>query len=180
MNYLKFNILVFAALFFSTPEVQAQITGKSTDLNYFNTTIIYKKGDLKDAEILQKVKNDYGLGDIIRIADAPPKPGAELVNQAPKRSATFITVSKPVSLPVKTAVPKTVKASLIQEKTVINSPEKEELKQIKTFAPIKMTAQTGFKAAKITKKKSGTSKIRYKAPRKTKKGGKQRYGCPKF
>jgi hypothetical protein len=180
MNYLKFNILVFAALFFSTPSAQAQIIGKSTDLNYFNTTIIYKKGDLKDAEILQKVKNDYGLGDIIRIADAPPKPGAELVNQAPQRSATFITVSKPVSPPVKTVIPKTVKASPIQEKTVINSPEKEELKQIKTFSPIKTTAQMGFNAAKTTKKKSGTSKIRYKAPRKTKKGGKQRYGCPKF
>lgn len=186
MNYPKLNMLAIAAAFLLTAKAQAQIVGKSTDSNYYNTTIIYKKGDLKDNEILQKVENDYGMGDIIRIADAPAKPKVEPVNLAPQKAVVINTTRKPVVQPVTTAqpaiavAPKVVKPAPIAEKTMVVAPAKEELKQIKSAPSVKTASATGSKSVKEVKKKSGSSKMRYKAPKKTKQRGKQRYGCPKF
>lgn len=180
MNYPKLSIPLIAVMLFTTAATQAQIVGKSTDTNFYNTTIIYKKGNLNDTDILQKVENDYGMGDVIRIADAPPKPKAEPITQAPQRTTFVNTAAKKVDpITVKT-MPAAKPANVVINKPVI-TPAKEEIKQVKPAAPVVKKVSTTSKSARVLKsKKSGSTKVRFKAPRQSKKHGKQRYSCPKF
>lgn len=72
---LKQSILPLALLL-SGAEAFAQknIQSTATDEKFANTTIVYKKGDANDAEILSQLNNSYGMSDVVRIAVAPPKP----------------------------------------------------------------------------------------------------------
>lgn len=196
MNYPKSNIIALAAALIFTTVTNAQIVGKSTDTNYYNTTIIYKKGDIKDNDILSKVESDYGMGDIIRIADAPPKHTEAPVTKAPQKLTVVETSAKPANIkPLANATKVTVNNSQ-PAPPVGKALSKEEIKPVKQVeaAPVtvvkrtesvtktKVTSKTaGAKSAKaIRKKKSRSSKITFARPAKRQKHGKQRYGCPKF
>lgn len=46
----------------------------STDEKYSNTTIVYRNDkNASDAVILAQIEKEYGMGDVVRIAEAPPK-----------------------------------------------------------------------------------------------------------
>ncbi len=71
-----------------------------TDEKYGNTTIVYRndKGT-SDAVILSQIEKEYGMGDVVRIAEAPPKPPV-----APALAQTEVTkptANKVVATPVK-------------------------------------------------------------------------------
>ncbi len=76
---LKFNpqFIAAAALLLAGTTLSAQnIKETVTDEKYANTTIVYKKGNANDAEILGQLNGSYGMSDVVRIAVAPPKPAA--------------------------------------------------------------------------------------------------------
>ena len=71
-----------------------------TDEKYGNTTVVYRndKGT-SDAVILSQIEKEYGMGDVVRIAEAPPKPPV-----APGLAKTEVAkpmATKPVAVPVK-------------------------------------------------------------------------------
>lgn len=96
---LKFNLqaLVATALLLANTALSAQnIKETVTDEKYANTTIVYKKGNANDAEILSQLNDSYGMSDVVRIAVAPPKPAVAPVAKIEKPStATDLHVVKP-------------------------------------------------------------------------------------
>lgn len=155
MNYPKLSIPLVAVMLLTTFSAKAQIVGKSTDTNYYNTTIIYKKGNLNDTDILQKVDNDYGMGDVIRIADAPSKPKSDPVVQAPQRNTYLKNTAEPVVVkPIAMAQP----AQAAPSKMVV-TPAKEEVKQVRaTTTTIKKSRQPPNRAALQKIKNQGQPK----------------------
>lgn len=181
MNYPALKSMAFAVLCSITFQAQAQIVGQSTDTNYYNTTIIYKKGEMKDTEILRNVENDFGMGDVIRIADAPPKPKVEPINKAPQRVATVSNLNKSNDTQaVKVAAPQVRVQTKAPALNVAVSPAKEEIKQTPAAYQSVRTVHTVSKSNSSVKKSRTSTTVRYKAPKKTKRHGKQRYSCPKF
>lgn len=94
---LKFNpqLIAAAALLLAGTTLSAQnIKETVTDEKYANTTIVYKKGNANDAEILGQLNGSYGMSDVVRIAVAPPKPAAIPVAkiEKPTAAATVHTV----------------------------------------------------------------------------------------
>lgn len=196
MNYPKSNIIALVAALVVSTAANAQIVGKSTDTNYYNTTIIYKKGEIKDNDILSKVENDYGMGDIVRIADAPPKPEVTPVKKAPQKLTVVETKSKSTNVKAFLSTPDSPVNSRSFPQSAVNTPSKEAVKPVKSVVEIPVTAikhpkavttnnisekATHTKSAKsIKKKKSRSSKHTFARPAKRQKHGKQQYGCPKF
>jgi hypothetical protein len=88
-----------------------------TDERYGNTTIVYKDANTNDAAMLQRLnQGDYGMGDVIRITEAPPKPAvapavaaktpATPVSVAPRNAATApkVVAAAPKTAPVASKV----------------------------------------------------------------------------
>lgn len=77
MNY---KTLLPAAMFIlaasATLSAQNPIKGASTDENYANTTVVYKDSTASDLDVLSRMDNSIGMGDVVRITVAPPKPAA--------------------------------------------------------------------------------------------------------
>lgn len=46
------------------------------DERYGNTTVVYKDKNTTDAELLNRLDKEYGMGDVIRITQAPPAPAS--------------------------------------------------------------------------------------------------------
>ena len=118
---LKFNpqLIAAAALLLAGATLSAQnIKETVTDEKYANTTIVYKKGNANDAEILGQLNGSYGMSDVVRIAVAPPKPAAIPVAkiEKPSTAATVHSVrpnavaapKMPTTQPVATAPAKPV------------------------------------------------------------------------
>lgn len=103
---LKFNpqLIAAAALTLATATLSAQnIKETVTDEKYANTTIVYKKGNANDAEILSQLNGSYGMSDVVRIAVAPPKPAAIPVAKIEKPSTA---AAVPMVKPNATSAPK--------------------------------------------------------------------------
>lgn len=102
-----------------------------TDEKYANTTIVYKHANstATDAEILNQLNSSYGMGDVVRIAVAPPKPAPIAVPKIEKtgspatiRSVQVSTASTPkaaVALPVATTAPTAQPAAKPQAVTMV-------------------------------------------------------------
>ena len=56
--------------------LNAQITSTHTDEKFGYTTVVYKEKAASDADVLSALDNSIGMGDVIRITVAPPKPAA--------------------------------------------------------------------------------------------------------
>lgn len=99
---LKFNLqaLIATALLLASTTLSAQnIKETVTDEKYANTTIVYKKGNANDAEILSQLNDSYGMSDVVRIAVAPPKPAVAPVTKIERPStATTLHNVKPNAL----------------------------------------------------------------------------------
>ncbi|MEI6408943.1 MAG: hypothetical protein WCR52_06155 [Bacteroidota bacterium] len=83
---------------------QSPIKGAATDEKFANTTVVYKDSTATDLDVLSRMDNSIGMGDVVRITVAPPKPApapvvplksSSISNVAVKSSAASISVSKP-------------------------------------------------------------------------------------
>lgn len=180
--------IVLAAMIAAGTHTQAQkaendVQGLATDENYNNTTIVYKREAANDLEVLAKMGGGFGMGDVVRVTVAPPKPApTESLNTAPKVVSaskpalptvqTTATkpqeiVAKPIEAPVqKTVAPATTPAALVVT-NVISQPAPETKQVVAktatapkqtaavklTPAPKKATTTTGSKAQKKGTKK---------------------------
>jgi hypothetical protein len=87
--------LAFAA---SHLEAQNPIKGTNTDAKYANTTVVYKDSTTTDLNILSKLDNqDLGIGDVVRITVAPPKPAPAPVVKTRTAAPATQNFDKPVA-----------------------------------------------------------------------------------
>lgn len=194
--------LLFATLLASAIGVNAQIKSTHTDEKYAYTTVVYKDKAATDAEVLKALDSSIGMGDVVRVAVAPPKPAAIPAIDASKGEDVWL---KPSNTPKVTL---TASTSAVPADLAVNTPEVKndmpiaslEVKQEKNVAaPVVVptqnkTTEAAAPAAKTTKTKTVTKsgksvkKVAKKqgkkhsngAKKKYRKAGKQRYGCPKF
>jgi len=143
---LKQSMLPLALLLLGAEAIaQKNIQSTVTDEKFANTTIVYKKGDANDAEILSQLNNSYGMSDVVRIAVAPPKPAVVPVAKIEKSvSATAAVASnKPVTpAQAKTsesvAISHPVAATLPAANAVVSSPKPagfESASTVKSLPP---------------------------------------------
>lgn len=98
-------MLAVVALFVAIASLSAQknIQETVTDEKFSNRTIVYKKGNADDAEILAQLNDSYGMSDVVRIAVAPPKPVVKPVAVIEKVSVTSAaSTSKPAATVIST------------------------------------------------------------------------------
>jgi outer membrane protein OmpA-like peptidoglycan-associated protein len=89
--------LLFAV---SASFAQNEIQGTQTDETYGNTTVIYTKDkSANDAAILAQLDNSYGIGDVVRITVAQPKPAASDMLASDDPGVMFAAKSAPVVTP---------------------------------------------------------------------------------
>lgn len=174
---MKSNIFQYlipvAVLVFSQP-LSGQIVQKTTDTNYYNTTVVYVKENTSGIDVLNAVESDFGMGDMVRIEVAPetapaPKPAPKLVvaNQA------YLAVQTNQLAVQKTALKSVAAPEKAKEVKPTPMPD---TKPVVRNAPKKVNE--GQK--KAVKRKKCKSRPPYMASVKRKKHGKQRYSCPKF
>jgi hypothetical protein len=201
MKQVTFKFIIPAVFSMVFQPLFGQIVGQATDSNYYNTTVVYVKENTKGVDVLNRVENDFGLGDMVRIEVAPPKPTV-----APVPAANAV-VAKPVSI---TTVPvarparvvATAPSQVAQTRPSVDSglakqqqrrvpevnaapvakpvvePAQSQVQQRKA-AVVKTTAgKTAKKSVKRSKKHHARPALKDTLFRK--KHGKQRYGCPKF
>ncbi len=106
---MKSHIIIAVAFILTAFHAQAQQTKSAakkqqpqnkvafteTDEKYANTTIVYTHGVAKDADVLNQMNSSFGMGDVVRIAVAPPKPSTPPVAKLAPKSGVK---SKPVSV----------------------------------------------------------------------------------
>jgi hypothetical protein len=78
MKYSVFNrkSLLFATLLATSFGANAQIHSTHTDEKYNYTTVVYKDKAATDKDVLTALDNSVGMGDVVRVTVAPPKPAA--------------------------------------------------------------------------------------------------------
>ena len=104
-QYLYQFIVIVYLLSLNISILSAQTTsvkGTKTDKVFANTTEIYKSKAASDAQVLAELESDYGIGDVVRISDAP-----STSTTAPLLRTTSIQSEKK-PLP---SIPKTVNVS---------------------------------------------------------------------
>lgn len=196
MKYLLFNrkTLLFSTLLAATVHLNAQIESTHTDVKYGYTTVVYKDTTASDVDVLNALNNSIGMGDVVRVTVAPPKPATPVADKS-KGEDTWL---KPVNrAPVSTITASTAK-SVSNIDLTINAQPKAIEKTAPVVAPpvapaapqanaapvavkTKTAVNTASKSSKSVKKVSKKSKSTgggYKM--KSHKRGKQRYSCPKF
>ena len=104
-QYLYPFTLILYLLSLNITILSAQTTsvkGTKTDKVFANTTEIYKSKSASDAQVLAELESDYGIGDVVRISDAPP------VSTTVPLSQTTTVQSEKKAMP---AIPKVVSLS---------------------------------------------------------------------
>lgn len=80
------------ALTLSAASLQAQspvVAGSITDEKFANTTIVFKKdSNANDAQVLSALESDMGIGDVVRITVAPPKPTVKAASALPANTSS--------------------------------------------------------------------------------------------
>ncbi len=124
---IDFKIYICGLLMLSQSAIFAQspvVKNTSTDKTYANTTEIQKVKNASVEQVLTEINNDYGLGDVVRITDAPPPKPVET-------TPTINRTEKPIEITSKTPVIPTVSkvetVAEVEKKTrpesVNNAPE---------------------------------------------------------
>ncbi len=98
-NFNKLGFWIFLSCYcsFAFAQKTSAVQYSKTDKTFANTTEIYKAKNATDVQILTEIEKDYGLGDIVRITDAPPpenKPSVRSLLQLEKTITT--TTSTPI------------------------------------------------------------------------------------
>ena len=208
MKYLIFNRknLLFATLMATAFGVNAQIESKHTDEKYGYTTVVYKEKAATDADVLAALENSVGMGDVIRVTVAPPKPAAapqadkskgEDTWLKPAKTTTNLTASA-IVVPINHISPKAVVAApkaaplapsptptAVANKEIAPKPaavQEMVISETPTVLASSKTVRTkssgSSKSSKSVKKSVKRKKSSYNMKRR--KPGKQRYKCPKF
>ena len=76
-NIFYFKIVVLSIILvssFSTAAQKTLVTDTKTDQTYANTTQVFKSEKATDSQVLAEIDGNFGIGDVVRIAVAPPKP----------------------------------------------------------------------------------------------------------
>ncbi len=130
----KNRFALLSLLFATTLTAQNQIQYTQTDEKHGNTTVVYTKdSNYNDQAILDQLDDSYGVGDVVRIAVAPPKPNTSqmvasndpavmFASETTTPVATSKVVEKTVSF--KSEAPKVT--PLPKYKVVTETPRKEE------------------------------------------------------
>lgn len=95
---LGFWIFLSCYCSFAIAQKTSAVQYSKTDKTFANTTEIYKSKNATDVQILTEIEKDYGLGDIVRITDAPPPENKPSVMPLPQQEK-IITATTPASLP---------------------------------------------------------------------------------
>ncbi len=109
---IDFKIYICGLLMLSQSAIFAQspvVKNTSTDKTYANTTEIQKVKNASVEQVLTEINNDYGLGDVVRITDAPPPKPVET-------TPTINRTEKPIEITSKTPViPTASKVGTVEE-----------------------------------------------------------------
>ncbi len=135
-NTSFYRKISFWLLFSYTSSMSAQqtaslVTDFKTDRRFANTTEIYKAEKASDTDVLTEIEANYGLGDVVRITVAPPKPKPEPVKVAvttyntvntPKTNLATVANSTPRTQPTtRQTKPVQVEYRIIESKTTLPS-----------------------------------------------------------
>lgn len=90
--------------------------GTKTDKVFANTTEIYKFKAASDVQVLAELESEYGIGDVVRISDAPPAP-----TTVPLTRTTSISTEKKPLPTIPKANATTITPPLSKEALVITS-----------------------------------------------------------
>jgi hypothetical protein len=104
------NILVFIALCMTATNLNAQIRGSKTDEKFANTTVVYKETGAIDAQVLAQLEATMGMGDVVRITTAPPKPQEKALEPIKVETTAF---DQPAPRPVPVMMASTVGVPVI-------------------------------------------------------------------
>ncbi|NJN34183.1 MAG: hypothetical protein HC817_07965 [Saprospiraceae bacterium] len=89
--YNKYTIIAcfictYFASFAQHQDSTILVKGTKVDDKFANTTQVYRGEKASDLNILSQIEGDYGLGDVVKITDAPPpKPPVETIRITPVR-----------------------------------------------------------------------------------------------
>jgi hypothetical protein len=101
------NIIITAALALSQTALQAQqhkAVESVVDERYGNTTIVYKDKNTTDEDLLRQLEGNFGMGDVVRITEAPPKPAPMAALPATASAMRHTARPKNTTAPAPTAV----------------------------------------------------------------------------
>ena len=197
MLHLKSSHCLYL-LMLNTLILSAQTTsvkGTKTDKVFANTTEIYKSKAASDAQVLAELESDYGIGDVVRISDAPPVSTTVPLSRTtsiqsekkplpsiPKTLSANNTATPIENMPIanketasKTAsapIPQNTNQSTVERKSKAYSPP--SVKSSKSNKSYKNTSSSSKKFLFFFKK---TSK---KSSKRTKLKDNNKFGCYKF
>ncbi len=87
--YIKYTkiacfICFFSSTYAQTPDTAVLVKGTKVDDKFANTTQVYRGDKASDLSILDQIAGDYGMGDVVKITEAPPpKPPVEVLPTSP-------------------------------------------------------------------------------------------------
>lgn len=116
---------------------QSPIKGAATDEKFANTTVVYKDSNATDLDVLSQMDNSIGMGDVVRITVAPPKPAP--VPAVALKSASISTVSvKSNAAPVTASKPTvtTIGVEKLSGQKIGNSAGKSSVSTIAAVKPV--------------------------------------------
>jgi hypothetical protein len=105
------SLLAGLVLATAATTIHAQIVGTATDQKYGNTTIVYRDSNANDAQVLAQLEAQMGMGDVVRITDAP-KPMPTKPASA-KARAVEPTAAEPLETPAFDVLPDTPAQTLV-------------------------------------------------------------------
>lgn len=119
---VDFKIYVLGLLMLSQSAIFAQtpvVKNTTTDKTYANTTEIQKVKNASVEQVLTEIDKDYGLGDVVRITDAPPPKPVET-------TPTINRTEKPIEVTSKTPVISTASQPVAMAEVVIDKKSRYE------------------------------------------------------
>ncbi len=152
---------------------QNNIEYTQTDLDYANTTVVFKTGNADDLAVLDQLNDDFGMSDVIRIRTAPTKTIEPTVSPKPKILAK--------NLPARPVGNMVSKIAVAPKKVAATKPSPVAPEVLKEAKIVSVSARTKIVSVKkTTKSPRKTGKLRAFSAKKYRQKGKQQYICYKF
>jgi hypothetical protein len=118
---------------FSTMAQKTIVTDTKTDQTYANTTQVFKSEKATDSQVLAEIDGNFGIGDVVRIAVAPPP--TKTVPPPPPAAPKQTVSSKNPTISV-------VATSIQQGTTTVNTPSNAAPNMVKAAEPQRVTTPT--------------------------------------
>jgi hypothetical protein len=107
LSQVGFKIYVWGLLMLTQSAIFAQspvVKNTTTDKTYANTTEIQKVKNASVEQVLNEIDKDYGLGDVVRITDAPPPKPVETTPAISRAEKPIEVTSKTPLIPTASKV----------------------------------------------------------------------------